>query len=117
VIRTSSMKEDQNRLLLLLLPRLLVPKWSPYIERQAILALWSASTARKSVNNALRLGCKAREVDRFGRSLRTIAGVTLSANGQRERESAIAITLIEKYILALQSIISSLHTDKPFMAS
>lgn len=95
------MEKDQNRLLLFLLPRLLVPKWSPYIERQTILALRSASTARKSINDALRLGRETRKVDRFGRSLRAIAGVILSANGHRERESAIAIKLIEKNILAL----------------
>jgi hypothetical protein len=112
---TSSMKEDQNRLLFLPLPILPFPKWSPYIERQAILALRSASTTRKSVHNALRLGRKTREVDRFGRRLRTIAGVMLSANGHRKRESAIAINSIDKNILALQPIVSSLHT-RPFMA-
>jgi hypothetical protein len=85
---TSSMKEDQNRLLLVLLPRLLVPKWRPYIERQAILALRRASTTCKSVNNALRLGRETRKVDRFGRSLWTVAGGMLSANEHRTKRIA-----------------------------
>lgn len=72
------MEEHQNRLLLLLLPRLLSSKWSPHIERQTILALRCASTARKSVNDALRLGRETRKVDRFGRSLWTIDGNMLS---------------------------------------
>ena len=72
------MEEDQNRLLLiLLLPRFLPPKWSPDVECETILALWSARTARECIDDALRLGREAREVDRFSRSLRTITGVIL----------------------------------------
>ena len=80
---TSSMEEDQNRLLLLLLPRLLSSKRGPDIEGQTILALRSASTARKSIDNALRLWRETREVDRLGSRLRTIAGDILSANERR----------------------------------
>ena len=75
----SSVEEHQEGLLLLLLllPRLLFSKRSPDIERQTVLALRRASTAREGINDALRLGREAREVDRSSRSLRTITSVML----------------------------------------
>ena len=85
------MEEDQNRLLLiLLLPRFLPPKWSPDVECETILALWSARTARECINDSLRLGREAREVDRFGRGLRTIAGDTASVNIEGNTNRAIS---------------------------
>lgn len=85
------MEEDQNRLLLiLLLPRFLPPKWSPDVECETILALWSARTARECIDDALRLGREAREVDRFGRSLRTIAGDRPSVNIECNTNRAIS---------------------------
>ena len=78
----ASVEEHQDGLLLiLLLPRLLLSKGSPDIERQTVLALRRASTARERINDALRLGREAREVDRFSRSLRTITSVILLVTG------------------------------------
>lgn len=82
------MKEDQNRLLLLLLPRLLLSKRSPNIERQTMLALRRAGTARESINDTLSLWCKARKVDWFRESLRTITGNTLSVNIEQDATQA-----------------------------
>lgn len=84
---TSAVEEHQDRLFLfLLLARLLLSKGSPDIECQAVLALGRASTARERINDTLRLGREAREIDRLSRSLRTIAGVMLLVTGyQRTR--------------------------------
>lgn len=73
------MEKDKNRLLLvlLLLARLLLSKGSPDVKRQAVLALGRASTAGECINDTLRLGREAREVDRFSGSLRTITSVIL----------------------------------------
>jgi hypothetical protein len=83
------MKENQNRLLLLLLlPRLLLPKWSPNVERQTILALRRATTARESIDDTLSLGRETRKVDWFRESLRTITGNTLSVNIEQDATQA-----------------------------
>lgn len=73
------MEKDKNRLLLvlLLLARLLLSKGSPDVKRQAVLPLGRASTAGECINDTLRLGREAREVDRFSGSLRTITSVIL----------------------------------------
>lgn len=65
--------EKYQSWLLLLPSQLLSMTWRPYIERQTILALWSASTASESVDDTLGLGRKSREVDWFGSTLRTVA--------------------------------------------
>lgn len=79
------MEKYKNRRLPLLLRllRLLFSKGSPDIERQTVLALRRASTAREGIDDALRLGREAREVDRFSRSLRTITSVTLLVTGHQ----------------------------------
>lgn len=79
------MEKYKDGLLLrpLLLARLLLSKGSPYVECQTVLALRRASTAREGIDDALRLGREAREVDRFSRSLRTITSVTLLVTGHQ----------------------------------
>ena len=78
------MEEHQDGLLLILmLPRFLVSKGSPDVKCQTVLALRRASTAREGIDDALRLGREAREVDRFSRSLWTITGVILSVTGHQ----------------------------------
>jgi hypothetical protein len=82
------MKENKNRLLLLLLHHLLLSKRSPNVKRQTILALQRTSTASKSINDTLRLWRETRKVDWFGRGLRTVAVVTLSVNEHSRTQSS-----------------------------
>jgi hypothetical protein len=65
-------EEDKNRPYILF-ARSSLELWCPDVERETVLALQSAKAARKGVDDALGLECKAGKGHWFGNRLGTIA--------------------------------------------
>lgn len=71
------MEETQDWLLC----RIHVQCWGPYVQSEAVFALWRTKASSKGIDTILGLGCKAREVDRPRLSLWTVAiGTGLTRN-------------------------------------